>query len=97
MVVTAGESHILVCKVNDDTKTMVESGALSNRVGNIYNDANSANIDEIAVAGGPKRGVDIWLVLVVVIAGRKSTKVVTFIIVPIVSISPVFVNVVDMV
>ena len=42
----------------------------------------------------PKRGVNIWLVLVVVIARKKSIKVAVFIIVLTIDIGPVFVGII---
>ena len=83
-----------VGSVGGGTKAVVEGGASPSGVGDTNDDANGADIDEVAAAGGPKRGVGVWPVLVVVIAGGGSTEVAAFIIVPTVGIGPVSVGVV---
>ena len=45
--------------ISNDTKAVVESEALPNRVEDINNVANDAEINEVAAAGGPKKRVDI--------------------------------------
>ena len=55
----------------DDAEEVL-TGALPSGVGDTDDDANGADIDEVAAAGGPKGEVSVWPVLVVVIAGGGS-------------------------
>ena len=89
VIAIAGEKHVPISNVGGDTKTVVESKALLNRVENTNNDANGADMNKVAVTGGSKRGVGVWPVLIVVIISRESTEVAEFIIVLTVDISPV--------
>ena len=52
----------------------VLTGASPSGVGDTDDDANGADIDEVAAAGGPKGEVGVWSVLVVIITGGGSTK-----------------------
>lgn len=94
IIATAGKSHIPVNSVGNGTKVVIKSGALSSEVEDTNNDINGANINEVTTIWGPKRRVDIWLVLVVVIADKESIKVVVFIIVLTIDISSVFVGII---
>ena len=69
-------------------------GASPSGVGDTDDDANGADIDEMAAAGGPMGEDGVWPMLVVVIAGGGLTKVAAFIIGPTVGIGPVSVGVV---
>ena len=90
VVATADEGHMPVNSISSGIKAIIEGGALSSGIEDTNDDTNNADIDEVAAAGGPKRGVDIWQVLIVVIADGESIKVTTFIIVPSIGIGPVF-------
>lgn len=65
-------------------------------MGDTNNDANSIDINKVAIARGPKREVDIWPMLIVVIASKKSTQDIAFIIIPIIDIGLVSVGIIDM-
>lgn len=69
---------LIKTKVSDVEKVLTE--ALPSEIKNIDNKINSADINKIAAAEGSKREVGIWLVLIVVITNRRSTKVIVFII-----------------
>lgn len=69
---------LIKAKVSDVEKVLTE--ALPSEIKNIDNKINSADINKIAAAEGSKREVGIWLVLIVVITNRRSTKVIVFII-----------------
>lgn len=96
IVVTIGERYVPISNVSSSTKIMIKSGALSYTMGHTNDETNSADIDELAIARGLKREVSIWPMLVVVIAGKRSTKVIIFIIVLIVGIGPVFIGIINM-
>ena len=97
MVAIANEGHMPIDKVRDSIKTLVKGGALFSKVRDINYDANCADIDKVTAARGFKRGVGLWLMLVVVIAGGKLTKVAAFIIVLTVDIGSISIGVIDMV
>lgn len=59
-------------------------------------DVNGADISKMATTKGLKRRVGIWLVLVLVIFGKRSTEVIVLIMVLTVGIGPIFVSVVGM-
>lgn len=96
IVAIAGESYMPIGKISNSTKIGVESGALSNRRRDTYDNINNTDIDKVAIAGSPKRGIILWPVLIVVIACEKSTKVIAFIIVPTIGIGPFFIGVINM-
>lgn len=96
VVATTSECHMLVNKVGGSTKAVIEDGAFFNRVKDTNNDANSIDMDKVAIAGGPKREVDIWSMLIIVIASGKSTQDLTFILVPIIDIGLVSVSIIGM-
>ena len=84
-------------KVGDSIKTIVKSKALLSGLKDINKNANSADINKKADTGGLKKRDNIWLILVVVIADRESTKVAAFISLSNIDISPIFVSVVGIV
>ena len=59
VIAIASKNHVPVGNIGNGTKAVVESGALPNGMGDINNDANSADINEVAATGGPKKRVDI--------------------------------------
>ena len=59
VVAIADEGHMPVGSIGNSIKVVVEGRALPNRIGDTNDDANSANIDEVAAAEGPKRGIGI--------------------------------------
>lgn len=83
---------LIEAKVSDIEKVL--TGALPSEIKNIDNKINSADINKIAAAKGSKREVGIWLVLIVVITNRRSTKVVVFIIGPIVNINSISISII---
>lgn len=94
VIATADESHVPVNNVSGCIKAVIKSQALLNEIGDTNDDTNGTNIDEVTTTWSPKRGVNIWLVLVVVIARKKSIKVAVFIIVLTIDIGPVFVGII---
>lgn len=84
-------------KIDNGTKIIVKSKTLLSGIENTNNNANSAGIMKKADIEGFKKGVNIWLILVIVIASRGSTKVATFIIFLNIDISPIFNSIVGMV
>lgn len=81
--------------VGGGSKAVIENRALLNRVRDTNHDANSANIDKMAAIESPKKEVGIWPVLVIIITGKKLTKVLIFIIVFTVNISSIFISIVS--
>lgn len=49
-------------------------GARIDKIEDADDDTNDVNINEITTSKSAKREIDIWLVLVVVIVGKRSTK-----------------------
>lgn len=84
-----------VSKVNNNTKTVIESKVLPSQVEDINNSADNDNINEIAITKSFQKGVNVWPILVIVIISERSTKIVAFIIVLIISIGLVFISVID--
>ena len=96
VVAIVSKGFVPVGNVSGDIKPVIESRALLSGVGDTNDDANGADIDKVAAARGLKRGVDVWPILVVVIADGESSEVAAFIIVLTIDTSPIFVGVVGM-
>lgn len=96
VIAIASEEYVPVGNISGDSKVVIQGGALPNGMGDINDDANGIDIDEVAAIWSPKRGVGVWPVLIVVMTDGESIKVVAFIIIRTVDISPISVDVVSM-
>ena len=90
----AGESYVPVGSVNSDTKVVVKSRTLLNGVKNTNDNANGADINKITIVGSLKKRIDIWPLLIVVIASGELTKIIVFIIILIIGLGPISVGII---